>query len=266
MHLGSLIPSINRPNQDTYGPVRRLREGVDYKWRDEKNPEFKLEEEGKGSIKADLTKILRVWGEKSNSQSTALTATEGRIYELVNPKKLFNSLIVGKPCRDWLNQAHDEGEDPHFLVGYRTYFDASKKDEVTNDTKAGGSAEVPAGEAAGDPAAAVPSGSTLNPRVEGELSKHTHKEGSSDLPGERIFAMCLRRVRFDWFKSKDGNPARLEKHNCWVVTSFRGADGPDAVEVDLEDSFGEDCTLMAVINAMDTADEFVAVDMEMEDD
>jgi hypothetical protein len=76
----------------------------------------------------------------------------------------------------------------------------------------------------------------LPQRVEGELSKHTHKEGSSDLPGERIFAICLWRVRFDWFKSKDGNPARLEKDNCWVVTSVRGTYGPHAVEVDLEDS------------------------------
>lgn len=98
------------------------------------------------------------------------------------------------------------------------------------------------------------------------MSKNTHKEGSSDLPGERIFATSLRRVRFDWFKSKDSKPARLEKGNCWVVTSVRGTDGPDAVEVDLEDSFGEGFTVIAVINAMDTVDEFVAVDMDMEDD
>lgn len=265
VHLGSLIPSINRPNQDTFGPGRRLREGVDYKWRDEKNPEFKLEEEGKGFVKADMTKFLRFWGEKTNSQNTTLTATEGRIYELVKPKTLFNSLIAPKLGKDWLNQAHDEGEDVHFVVGYRTYVDASKKDEVTQDTKAGGAAEAPVGEAAGDPTVATPPGSTLNPKVEGEVSKHTHKEGSSDLPGERIFAICLRRVRFDWFKSKDNKPARLEKNNCWVVTSFRGTDGPDAVEVDLEDSFGDGSTVVAVLEAKDAMDEFVAIDVDAED-
>lgn len=48
-------------------------------------------------------------------------------------------------------------------------------------------------------------------RVEGELSKHTHKEDSQICQVKGYFAIRLRRVRFDWLKSKDDNPARLEK-------------------------------------------------------
>ena len=261
VRLGSLIPSPNKPNQDAFGPGRRLRNSVDYKWRIEKNPEFRLEEAGKGSVKGDFTKFLRFWAEKTNSRNTTLTAEEGRIYQLVEPKTLFNSLIKGKIGKEWLMRNHDEGENIHFVVGYRTYTDASKKAEATEDSKAGGSAGAPVGEALSDPAAATPSGSALNPKLEGSGTKHRQEKGSSDLPGERIFAICLRRVSFGWFKSKGSPAARMEKDNCWIITSLRGTDGPDAVEVDLEDSFGKESEVVAV-NGMD---EFVVI-KAMEDE
>jgi hypothetical protein len=33
--LGSPVPSVKRPNQDTIVTMRRLREGADYTWRNE---------------------------------------------------------------------------------------------------------------------------------------------------------------------------------------------------------------------------------------
>ena len=66
----------------------------------------------------------------------------------------------------------------------------------------------------------TPSGSALNQGKSG----HLPKKDSSDLPGERIFAICLRRVRFDWCKSDDTQGPWLKKDNCWVVP-LRGMDG-----------------------------------------
>jgi hypothetical protein len=66
VRLGSLVPSIKCPNQDTAGPSRSLRQGKDYKWRNQKNPEFLLQEEKGKSFREQLTWLFSFSGESAH--------------------------------------------------------------------------------------------------------------------------------------------------------------------------------------------------------
>ena len=97
------------------------------------------------------------------------------------------------------------------------------------------------------------------------MSDHVRWSNSSKLDGERIFATSLRKVKFRFFKS-NADGSRLEKENCWRIPAFRGSDDDDAVEVDLDDSFGDDLKVVAVQETEGGKDEFVIDASDSDDD
>ena len=143
--LGSLIPALNRPNQDTFGPLKVLIEGEDFSCRAENDVSIDFGDEGKSSLELSITKFLRLLGSKAKSQSTKLESKQARIHELKEPKLIFKALIANDKGKEWLDAAREEGEEPHLIVGYKTHLDASMKTEFTGDTTTEVAANIPTG-------------------------------------------------------------------------------------------------------------------------
>ena len=182
-----------------------------------------------------MTKLFAASGQKSKDNNTELWSREGRIYELVQPKQLFYQMCRSQKARDWLVMTHDDGEDIHFVVGYRTFFDATESDRSTKSSKADVKATFPTSDTVAPGSGGVPTGNTLDVELSGGHSSKSHGEESFEIPGERIFAICFREVKFKWFKAGQAESARLGKDNTWVVTSVnRGKEGEGDTMVEVE--------------------------------
>ncbi len=60
-------------------------------------------------------------------------------------------------------------------------------------------------------------------------------EESFEILGERIFAICFRKVQFKWFETGQAESARLGKDHFWVVASVnRGKEGEGHTMVGVE--------------------------------
>lgn len=131
----------------------------------------------------------------------------------------------------------DNGDDVHFVVGYRTFFDARQNDSINTERAASAKVHLPADMIASGGASAA-TGNLLDSEVGGGGSTKSLAQESFEIPGERVFAICFRKVRFNWLRRTDVDSVRLDNDNCWVITSIRQNEGEAAViavEVDLED-------------------------------
>jgi hypothetical protein len=237
--LGSLVPNKARPNQDAFGPTQNLNLKIDFTWRNQKNFSFLQNLKQEGFLRLQVAKLFSFSGDGSNSTNKELWSREGRIYELTQPKKLFRQLCQSEEAKRWLIQIHDEGEDIHFVVGYRTFFDATEADETSKLSRLEGKLNVPAGELASSGARMAIGGDSPDIEISGGHSSKLYEGESFEIPGERIFAICFRKVLFNWFLPKDVDSVHLGKENYWVVTSVKRGDTGDGemmVEVDLDDN------------------------------
>jgi hypothetical protein len=246
--LGSLVPSIDRPHQDTIGPARRLRYLTDYKWRGQSNLNLVQREQSQRSISAKLARFLGfgLAGNIGDAQSNQiqLRSREGRMYELVQPKQLFLKLVARPDTREWLENAWDASEDVHYVVGYLTLFDATEVDAHSAiSTIQGGVDRHTEPQIIRGPNQGLSVSRGAAAGISASDTVHSYEQGSSEAPGERIYAICFRKVRFDWFSSRVERTGKLEKDNCWIVTSMRGSDGDsdgeseglDAIEINFEE-------------------------------
>ena len=92
---------------------------------------------------------------------------------------------------------------------------------------------IPAGEAAAGPGA----GENLNVGLDASKTSERKEEESSEILEERIFAVCYRKVKFDWPFKKDVSTAKLSAKNVCVSISSKRGDAEDderCIEADLE--------------------------------
>ena len=220
------MPDKRRPNQDATGPPHKLCEDIDFVWRSQKNFTFFQNAQDQTTFRSLLIQLFSSSSKQSGDSVNELWSREGRVYELSQPIKLFHTMCRAKETRDWLLKTYDEGCTIHFVVGYRTLFDATKAEKIAS----GDSSSTEDGEA-----------STGN-------SSERHDEKAFEIPGERIFAICFRRVHFLWSKSKDADAAYLGKDNVWIATPVRRGDGDThaIVEVHLSDDHGASSSVLAV--------------------
>ncbi|KAJ9634887.1 hypothetical protein H2199_008751 [Coniosporium tulheliwenetii] len=178
--LGSLVPNITCPNQDALVPSKQLKEGIDFSWRDQKNFSFTLDQEQSSLIRAQITRLAKLHGHSLNDQHNQLWSKEGRIYELTQPEQLFQELCKDKTIEDSILKRDAEGETLHFVVGLRTFYDATTVDEEVRDSGVMGKTNLPTGEVASGGAA---TGDILDMGIEGGARSGRRKVESFEIPG-----------------------------------------------------------------------------------
>lgn len=184
-----------------------------------------------------LKRLFSLSTARSNNSDKDLWSREGRIYELTQPRELFQHMCRAKKVRDWLMNAYDDGYSPHFVVGYHTLVDATTADSIQYV------------------------------RASTDNLPEQHEDRTFKVPGERIFATGFRQVHFRWSKPNDANEAYLAKDTVWMATPVRrGAGETDAiVEVDLGDDSGASNSVF-VANGSKREEYYIPNDEDFDDE
>jgi hypothetical protein len=169
----------------------------------------------KSSRSADLefvlTKFASVFfesGEKSLERLMACKATE---YVVLNSGNWYDTLCGEPTARLWLEKAFIAGSQSVYLItGYRTLEEARLHQQRDNDMGAGGNVTLPTGQIAGVPSDAPDVG------VRGGHQVVESAGRAFTVPGEKIFAVQYRQIKFKWYARKDVDASFLEPNNRWV--------------------------------------------------
>ena len=183
------------------------------------------------------TKFASVSHEQSKSTGLKVSAVKGgNLYTLNNPDSLFEEIAFGEEhgaeMRTWFERCREKGWKPRFVVGLRTFVDATvaRDTHASTDTSAG--VQIPVSSLHGDVLGLA------DVELKGRHKGSKGTEISSKLPGERIYSICYMKIRISTHYS-DVTPS-LEGKNVWrAFYETRDVDGPFreeyAVQVDLED-------------------------------
>lgn len=235
VQLASLVPNIRNPNQDALS-LRSLVTGADVSVRVQKNFQARLKNGTNSMFRARLSRLLSLLHDKEDVSATQISALEGRMYELKQPKALFKEICTRKQVQEWLQEGLEDGQDTYFVVGYHTFFNAKMLEQNHSASHNHGEVRIPVAE--GVAAIAGPLvGTALDASLSASKEAMDYEIESSELPGERIYAICYRRILFKWFKAGQADAAYLEPKVRWKMVSDDRAPNVDdeEVEVDLDD-------------------------------
>lgn len=196
------------------------------------------------SVQGSLSQFLRATFGKKKSSGVRITAPEGYMYTLKDPRKLFKKVIASlnnenKTC---IEEAFGENLRIWFVIGFRTLVDATLSKESHRD----GNLSVAA-------AAPIPGTEIAGLSSVGASASHTysgHNESGMKTPGERIYAVRYRKIHV---KTAKGSTEFLLQHeSAWKMidaTLGRETDYIEYIMTELEDVDGdEDCDLYFVGN------------------
>ncbi|KAL3954389.1 hypothetical protein ACCO45_009952 [Purpureocillium lilacinum] len=146
-----------------------------------------------------------------------VTAQKGRIYSLDNPSSLFQEVVFGRETggdmKEWFEHCKRLRIQPRFVTGYRTFIDArvSRGQHLTTDI----------------------SGQDIE--AQGGRQTNTDVKGEMSTPGERIYAICYRKINISSHEGKV--TASLGQTNKWKPFAvMRGEPDEEYFQADLSDT------------------------------
>ena len=245
--LGSIIPDIHCPLQDAYpsDPSENieLQEGRDYLVRDQANFGTFLQTTKGLSFKAVLSKLLSASHESEETNNKWLAQAKTRIYELKQPNELWRKLCSAEATRAWLQGAITRGLSTlYFVVSYYTITDAMLSSKTYTSSGVSGSATVPVAEILSAGGVAVASG-LANLDVSASARHGVSRADGSTVytAGERIYALCYRKVTFKWYSPRTVDKAILQAGNRWLMTSDNRGQAEDEEDAEIvEAEIGDD--------------------------
>ncbi|KAK6524476.1 hypothetical protein TWF281_011384 [Arthrobotrys megalospora] len=206
--LASIIPDRRYPNQDALKGDICLEEGRDFSICIDKNFSDFVDSRAKSDskFKNAIGKLFLSPSVKGIEGDIQVFSEESRVYTLLQPRTVFKRLCSSQNAKAWLGDACTGKKPVFFVVGYRTLLNAKF---VGKEIKS-------------------PRNRRLPPGI-GEATRYNTN-------GERIYAICYRRVNFEQIKKGDGEI--LNSTNEWRVFSrHRGTNAEESqvVAADIND-------------------------------
>ncbi|RTE82289.1 hypothetical protein BHE90_003220 [Fusarium euwallaceae] len=199
--LASLVPTIQYPDQDFLVAVSVKEEDVSIHIDRALSEYFPVRSE---TMNTGLKNALRRVFLQSSGQFTTnhwyVQASESRTYMLRQPRAIFKSICLLPDVRSWLGELFLDGQQAYFIIGYRTALNARLVWEAARENSV--------------------------------LADANH---SRSVLGERIYAVCYRKVSFRFLRGPE--TAFLTASNRWnLFTDARGSGGNNGfIEVDISD-------------------------------
>lgn len=192
--------------------------------------------------------VLSISYETHNSGVASVTAPQVTTHDLTNSGTWFHDACARPETRSWLEEAIDSGSTVYLVVGLRTLQDARLTKDVSSGSVRGVKTQVPTALVAGLSDAA----GIATPGVASEKDNDHSENTVFDAPGEQIFAVQYRKVKFQWLASRKIENIVLDNTRWKAYWDIRGGeedsdDDEDVLEVELtevndleEDYFTED--------------------------
>ena len=225
--LGAFIPDIRYPTQDMV--VGKMAEkDTDFTTRGRRNFKGFLDSLESYSLNAKLTSFASFLFQSSTKDRLKITARDGNLYELTQPRLFFRLSLAEPKVRRWLEEGIRIGQsDCYFVVGLQTFHDASVVEDKSHERKVKAKAELPVGEVIQANFGVSP-GEALDAKISPAKEAKEKAKASFDTDGERIFAICYRKVKVSTTSLSD---SKLDTENMWKLYSNTREGGTVASEV-----------------------------------
>jgi hypothetical protein len=267
LSLGSFVADPRYPTQDALSVITAKKD-VDYSVRNQEDFDGLLGSGSTSSFKAQVTRLLNLSRSKTTRSSLHLTAKAGSLYELKSPKTFFKLACAEPKARKWLQEGLEQAESSFFIVGLRTFRDASVGQSGRQSESLKGDATVPVGDAVKSNTG-VSTGDALDVKVEGGKTDDRGSRECFKTEGEKVYAICYRKVKLS---TRSVSDAMLGKDNVWKLYSDQREGGitapiQEVCEAELEDfDFAVDGSLSPnVEHSLDADDTQFFVDKDIRD-
>lgn len=245
IRLGRLVLNAKIPDQDFCDPLssRPLREEYNISHQKDFAETWKFSENSK--LRSILTAILPIsWGAQ-NEGITTLNASQITTYRLENSGVWFEEACAQPGIHAWLEDAMNNRKNIYLVVGFRIIEDVKLVRNVSGATTKGVAVTIPVL----SPTTGISSVDTVLSSPESKVGVEGLRDVSYtqsrvfDAPGEFIFAVQYRKVKFRWLSSQTINKTALENTKwkaSWSWRSISNVEDGGKDEDEDEDEDGED--------------------------
>ncbi|KAB2568883.1 hypothetical protein DBV05_g12435 [Lasiodiplodia theobromae] len=236
--VGSLVCSLLEPHVDIF--KRQLGPDVD--------PGFQttaldlsgfVQKSRETRFHAALTQLLNVHTQPGSAGGTHLASKAVKRYEMTSHREAFAELCASEDARAWLEESVRAGEKCYLIVGVTTVLDARVSQAHSRRIATGVDLTAPVSTAL---TGGIDVFGILDPGVGVEKTRVTEECVSFDVPGEMIWAIAYRKIKFRSFR-KNVDTAFLDKAIHWkpmMNQRAKHATDEEELEVELDDIDLED--------------------------
>ena len=188
--LGRLVPSIYSLKQDYCDPDPAI-PANSIQATPVSNIQAVLEHNKSRNFRISLLRFLRSSTKDSVDEELQLEGVSSKSYVLSHPIEEWGRICSRPKIREWLNTMIHAGSKVYMVVGIQTVVDATIRVKNSKRTASGLSAVV---------------ANEISAHVETVLGNNTTGSSNTQVSyhtvGERIYAVCLRKIHFRWYSPK----------------------------------------------------------------
>lgn len=186
-------------------------------------------------LRSYFNDVLSVSYQSHSLGIASISAPQVTTHDLKNSGIWFRDACAVPETRTWLEGAIDNGDTVHLIVGYRTVLDARLAQSASSLTTQGARAQAPASVLTG-----VGTPVDILPGAEGLHDTAHERSMLFDAPGEQVFAVRYRKIKFKWLSSRKIENIVLEDTRWKAYWDSRGTEvddeeDEDVLEVNLTD-------------------------------
>lgn len=240
--LGRFVISQDEPQQDYHDPDITISPATATNTQLNYDCSSKSEEDVKLATK--LTSFLSAKFSTRSNSKVKITSRQAKTYYLHNVGQYFREAVKSEETQRWIVDRIADGDDKIYIItAFHTLLDAQITEGSGKSGVTGGEVGIPVSAALAASGVIIPMAETLDSGIGGSKGHQESEHKHFTAPGEQIFAVQYRKVKFKWFASKDVDHMILEKTSWWKrydKPKSRGSkDSKDAIEVELEDEVDE---------------------------
>ena len=247
--LGRFVISLDDPHQDFHDPLRDS--GPEVAERVQTQYDSTRRSVKHQNVASQLTTFLSSSFSKRLKVSIRITADQAKTYYLNNAGQWFRDAVQSKETQKWIERTIDEGEDIYVVVAYHTLFDARIIEQLGEQSAASGNLVTPVPTALTAPGMVIPFTNIADPGLSGFRDHIEDEQRRFIAPGEQVYAVQYRKVRWRWFTSNKVDEMTLAKKAWWERYDrprYLESESEDMIEVELEDGLAlegdrDECTV-----------------------
>ncbi|KAH8728778.1 hypothetical protein GQ44DRAFT_701969 [Phaeosphaeriaceae sp. PMI808] len=236
IELGRFVISFDEPHHDFHDPLCTAGPDVTEKVQTQFDSNHHSARHRSGG--SQLTGVLSSSFSKRLKSSIRVTAEEAKTYYLNNAGQWFRDAVKSEETRKWIERTIDEGEDIYIVVAYHTLLNTRITEQLQGQSAAGGTLAIPVSTALAASGVVVPFTNAVDPGFGGSRGTMENEQRQFEAPGEQIYAVQYRKVRWTWFSSKKVDKMTLAKKAWWESydrSRYLDIKIEDSIEVELED-------------------------------
>lgn len=245
VRLGRLVLNTKDPLQDFHDPLEDRPTHLESSIHTQTNYQQTQNFSKSSKLRSYLSDVLSVSREVRGAGTASLIAPQATTHELQNSGSWFQDACKNAGTRKWIEEAVNNDEAVYLVVGFLILKDSKLSKTVTSGTVGGIGVELPVNALAAGTATATAI-TKLTPGVLCVQNAVYGQVSVFDAPGDQVFAMHYRKVKFKWYSSKKVSNSFLETGSRWKpYWQWRGEDdeGEDEDEDILDASLADDSDL-----------------------